>query len=123
MNFGRSPDDLPRGPAAGLARHPAAGLRLLVLFIKDTALASQIGVFELTFAGKVLNNRASRPCSPSAPCSCFYFLLSYPLSCSATPGETACHTSRSMTSARATAALDGPASGVSLDVEKGEISA
>jgi polar amino acid transport system permease protein len=28
-----------------------------VLFIKDTALASQIGVIELTFAGKVLANK------------------------------------------------------------------
>ena len=28
-----------------------------VLFIKDTALASQIGVIELTYAGKVLNNK------------------------------------------------------------------
>ena len=28
-----------------------------VMFIKDTSLASQIGVVELTFAGKVLNNR------------------------------------------------------------------
>ena len=29
----------------------------MVVFIKDTALVSQIGVVELTFAGKVLNNR------------------------------------------------------------------
>ena len=28
-----------------------------ILFIKDTALASQIGVVELTYAGKVLNNK------------------------------------------------------------------
>ena len=28
-----------------------------VMFIKDTSLASQFGVVELTFAGKVLNNR------------------------------------------------------------------
>ena len=28
-----------------------------VMFIKDTALASQIGVVELTFAAKVLNNK------------------------------------------------------------------
>ena len=47
-----------------------------VSFIKDTALVSQVGVFELTFAGKVLNNRgllrrswSSAPCSSStSPC-------------------------------------------------------
>ena len=48
-----------------------------VLFIKDTALASQIGVIELTYAGKVLNNKgfsaalvvrhASRAVFPASP--------------------------------------------------------
>ena len=51
----------------------------MVSFIKDTALVSQIGVIELTFAGKVLNNEASRRCWCSAPSSLLYFALSYPL--------------------------------------------
>ena len=43
----------------------------MVGFIKDTALVSQIGVVELTFAGKVLNNRGLlRRCWCSAPFSC-----------------------------------------------------
>ena len=32
-----------------------------IMFIKDTALASQIGVMELTFAAKVLNNKGFSP--------------------------------------------------------------
>ena len=38
---------------------PAFGF--FIMFIKDTALASQIGVMELTFAAKVLNNKGFSP--------------------------------------------------------------
>ncbi|WP_245514950.1 amino acid ABC transporter permease [Jiella endophytica] len=57
---------------------PAFGF--FVLFIKDTALASQIGVTELTFAGKVLNNRGFSATLSFGTVLLFYFLLSYPLS-------------------------------------------
>ncbi len=42
----------------------------MVGFIKDTALVSQIGVVELTFAGKELNNRGFSALLCSAPSSC-----------------------------------------------------
>lgn len=48
-------------------------------FIKDSALASQIGVVELTFAGKVFNNRGFPPEIAFGSILCVYFLLSYPL--------------------------------------------
>lgn len=58
---------------------PAIGY--LVLFIKDTALASQIGVVELSQAGVILSGRGL----PSAQVFCavllFYFTISYPLTC------------------------------------------
>ena len=57
---------------------PAFGF--FVLFIKDTALASQIGVAELTFTGKVLNNRGFSSMLSFGTVLLFYFLLSYPLS-------------------------------------------
>ena len=50
-----------------------------VLFIKDTALASQIGVVELTYAGKVLNNRGFSPALTFGSVLILYFLISYPL--------------------------------------------
>ena len=50
-----------------------------VLFIKDTALASQIGVVELTYAGKVLNNRGFSPALTFGSVLVLYFLISYPL--------------------------------------------
>ncbi len=51
-----------------------------VMFIKDTALASQIGVMELTSAGKVLANKGLPPASVYGTILMLYFLLSYPLS-------------------------------------------
>jgi polar amino acid transport system permease protein len=48
-------------------------------FIKDSALASQIGVVELTFAGKVFNNRGFPPEVAFGSILVAYFLLSYPL--------------------------------------------
>ncbi len=50
-----------------------------ILFIKDTALASQIGVMELTFAGKVLNNKGFSPILVFGTILILYFILSFPL--------------------------------------------
>ena len=50
-----------------------------ILFIKDTALASQIGVMELTFAGKVLNNKGFSPILVFGTVLMLYFILSFPL--------------------------------------------
>jgi polar amino acid transport system permease protein len=51
-----------------------------VMFIKDTALASQIGVMELTSAGKVLNNKGFSALFVYGTILVLYFLMSYPLS-------------------------------------------
>jgi len=56
---------------------PAFGF--FVLFIKDTALASQIGVIELTYAGKVLNNKGFSAALVFGTLLLLYFLISYPL--------------------------------------------
>lgn len=50
-----------------------------ILFIKDTALASQIGVVELTYAGKVLNNKGFSAALVFGMILILYFMLSYPL--------------------------------------------
>jgi polar amino acid transport system permease protein len=50
-----------------------------VLFIKDTALASQIGVVELTFAGKVLANKGFPAALTFGTILVLYFALSWPL--------------------------------------------
>ena len=50
-----------------------------ILFIKDTALASQIGVVELTYAGKVLNNKGFSAALVFGTILVLYFALSYPL--------------------------------------------
>lgn len=52
----------------------------IVMFIKDTSLASQLGVIELTFAGKMLVNRGFSPLLGFGAILICYFLLSYPLS-------------------------------------------
>ena len=51
----------------------------MVGFIKDTALVSQIGVVELTFAGKVMNNRGYSALLVFGTILILYFILSYPL--------------------------------------------
>lgn len=56
---------------------PAFGF--FILFIKDTALASQIGVVELTYAGKVLNNKGFSPALAFGAVLVIYFVISYPL--------------------------------------------
>ncbi len=50
-----------------------------ILFIKDTALASQIGVVELTYAGKVMNNKGFSAALVFGTILLLYFVLSYPL--------------------------------------------
>lgn len=57
---------------------PAAAF--VVMFIKDTSLASQLGVIELTFAGKMLVNRGFSPVLGFGAILICYFVLSYPLS-------------------------------------------
>ena len=52
----------------------------IVMFIKDTSLASQLGVIELTFAGKMLVNRGFSPVLGFGVVLICYFALSYPLS-------------------------------------------
>ena len=51
-----------------------------VMFVKDTSLASQMGVLELTFAGKMLVNRGFSPILGFGAILACYFVLSYPLS-------------------------------------------
>jgi len=50
-----------------------------LLFIKDSALASQIGVVELTYAGKVLNDRGFPATLVFGTILLLYFAASYPL--------------------------------------------
>ena len=57
---------------------PAAAF--IVMFIKDTSLASQLGVIELTFVGKILVNRGFSPMLGFGAVLICYFILSYPLS-------------------------------------------
>jgi polar amino acid transport system permease protein len=49
-------------------------------FIKDTALVSQVGVFELTFRGKELNNEGFSAMLVFGTIAFLYFAMSYPLS-------------------------------------------
>ncbi|MDE2334028.1 MAG: amino acid ABC transporter permease [Rhodospirillales bacterium] len=50
-----------------------------VLFIKDTALASQAGVLELTQAAKILNTKGFSASLVYATVLLLYFVISYPL--------------------------------------------
>jgi polar amino acid transport system permease protein len=56
---------------------PAFGF--FVMFIKDSALASQIGVVELTYAAKVLNNKGFSAALVFGTILLVYFVISYPL--------------------------------------------
>ena len=51
-----------------------------VSFIKDTALVSQIGVFELAFRGKELNNQGFSGMLVFGTIAICYFIISFPLS-------------------------------------------
>lgn len=57
---------------------PAAAF--VVMFVKDTSLASHLGVVELTFSGKILVNRGFSPVLGFGAILALYFALSYPLS-------------------------------------------
>jgi polar amino acid transport system permease protein len=48
-------------------------------FIKDSALASQLGVVELTYAAKVMNNKGFSPVLGFGSALALYFVISYPL--------------------------------------------
>jgi polar amino acid transport system permease protein len=48
-------------------------------FIKDSALASQIGVLELTYSAQVLNNKGYSPVLSYGSSLVIYFLISYPI--------------------------------------------
>ena len=50
-----------------------------VLFIKDTALASQVGVLELTDAGKIMSTKGHSALLVYAVVLALYFIVSYPL--------------------------------------------
>jgi polar amino acid transport system permease protein len=50
-----------------------------VLFIKDTSLASQVGVLELTQAGKILNTKGFSASLVYGAVLLLYFIISYPL--------------------------------------------
>ena len=52
----------------------------MVAFVKDTSLVSQIGVFELTFRGKELNNQGFSGLLVFGTVALLYFVMSYPLS-------------------------------------------
>jgi polar amino acid transport system permease protein len=48
-------------------------------FIKDSALASQLGVVELTYSAKVMNNKGFSPVLGFGAALILYFAISYPL--------------------------------------------
>ena len=66
----------------------------VVMFVKDTSLASQLGVVELTYAGKILVNKGFSPLLGFGAILAAYFILSYPLSRLGAHLETRLGTSR-----------------------------
>jgi polar amino acid transport system permease protein len=56
---------------------PAAAF--MVMFVKDTALASHLGVVELAFAGKILVNKGFSPLVGFGAVLLLYALISWPL--------------------------------------------
>lgn len=55
------------------------GLVFMVAFVKDTALLNQLGVFELFFRGKELNNQGYSGVLVFGTVALLYFAMSYPL--------------------------------------------
>jgi polar amino acid transport system permease protein len=55
-------------------------ISFVIMFIKDTSLASQMGVTELMFTGKILANRGFSSFLVYGVILICYFLISYPLS-------------------------------------------
>ena len=94
-----------------------------ILFIKDTALASQIGVLELTYAGKVLNNKGFSAALVFGSDSHPLFRSFLPAQPVRRPhGGTSCTISRSTDLAPATA-TSRCFRDISLGIDKGEIMA
>jgi polar amino acid transport system permease protein len=54
-------------------------IAFMISFIKDTALVSQVGVFELTFRAKELNNQGYSGMLVFGTIAFVYFAMSYPL--------------------------------------------
>jgi len=54
-------------------------IAFMISFIKDTALVSQVGVFELTFRAKELNNQGYSGILVFGTIAFAYFTMSYPL--------------------------------------------
>lgn len=63
--------------AWGVILPPAAAF--MVMFVKDTALASHLGVVELAFAGKILVNKGASPLLGFGAVLLLYALVSWPL--------------------------------------------
>lgn len=63
--------------AWGVILPPAAAF--MVMFVKDTALASHLGVVELAFAGKILVNKGVSPALGFGAVLVLYALVSWPL--------------------------------------------
>lgn len=61
---------------------PAAAF--MVMFVKDTALASQLGVVELAFSAKILVNKGVSPILGFGAVLLLYALISWPLGLAAT---------------------------------------
>lgn len=79
MNFGRLRTVLfVVLPQAWVVIIPPA-FSYFVMFIKETSLASQVGVYELMQAGKYFNNIGVSPVLAFGTCLLIYFSLSYPL--------------------------------------------
>ncbi len=55
------------------------GFSFLLLFIKDTAFASQLGTLELTYAGKIMTTRGFSAALSYGSVLLLYFILSYGL--------------------------------------------
>lgn len=72
--------------AWGVILPPAAAF--MVMFIKDTALASHVGVVELAFSGKILVNKGVSPVLGFGAVLILYALVSWPLGRAARALET-----------------------------------
>jgi polar amino acid transport system permease protein len=92
-------------------------LAFAVSFIKDTALVSQIGVFELTFRARELNNAGYPGVLVWGTVALIYFLLSFPLSLLGQHLESRLATPRGQRRAGALRRARGPQGGQPLHRE------
>jgi polar amino acid transport system permease protein len=84
------------------------GFAFMVMFIKDTALVSQMGVVELAFTGKMFVGRGFSPFLVYGMVLAGYFVMSYPLSRLGAYLENRLATSRSRQSIQRVWAGPGP---------------